>query len=170
MTNRDTNERRADRTMRRAPERRREEGVALFLTVLILMLVGAIAIAAIEFSGEELKSGSRSRASARALFAADAGIDFALNRLGQSPPNLAPFNITLPNGVIVESRSRDDTTPQPIAPAGTGPAPAGYSINLGSGSGFSSELYLVNVTATSPGGTATELEVKVGTISASGGY
>ena len=53
--------------------------------------------------------------------------------------------------------------------AGTAPV-ARFLSGSGCGGGFASDRYLVNVTATSPGGTATELEVKVGTISSSGGY
>ncbi len=134
---------RVARGQEHAHGRRCEQGVALIITVLMLSLVGAIAIAAIEHSGEELASGGRTRASTRTLHAANAGIEFALNRLAQSPPNTDAFDITLPNGVNVQSRSRDDAGPQPIV-------------------SVASELFLVNVTATAPDGSTAEIEIKAG--------
>ena len=146
---------------RASPSRsqRHERGVAMFVTVLILMLMGAIAIAAIEYSGEEWMAGGRSRASAQAFYAADAGIQLALNHLAQTPLDADPIDVTLPNGLTVQSRTRDDAAAQAIPQIGSSGAPEGYSLNIGAG--FSGQVYLVNMTASRPDGTTSQIEMKV---------
>ncbi len=160
---------------RSAGAARHEQGIALLMSVLILLLMGAIAIAAIEYSGEELAAGGRARSSAKTLAGADAGIQFALNRLSQLPPDVTAFTVTLPNGVNVQSRRRDQGAPQPIQDLGTTGGPArvdGHMINIGGGGpSFSNNFFLVNVTATDAAGATAELEVKAGGLTAgSGGY
>ncbi len=146
---------------RASPSRshRHDEGVAMFVTVLILMLMGAIAIAAIEYSGEEWAAGGRSRASAQSFYAADAGIQVALNHLAQTPPDDDPINLTLPNGLNVQSRTPADTSAQEIPQIGTSGAPEGYSLNIGAG--FSGQVFLVTMTAAGPNGSTSALEMKV---------
>ncbi len=147
----------------------------MLMSVMILLLMGVMAIAAIEFSGQELAAGGRSRSSAKTLSGADAGIQFALHRLSQLPPDLTPFTVTLPNGVTVQSRRRDEGAPQPIEDLGTVGAPTradGHMINIGGGGpSFSNNFFLVNVTATDAAGATAELQVKAGGLTAgSGGY
>ena len=146
---------------RASPSRshRHERGFAMFVTVLILMLMGAIAIAAIEYSGEELMAGGRSRASAQSFYAADAGIQLALNHLAQTPLNDNPIDVTLPNGMTVQSRTRADAAALAIPEIGPGGTPQGYSLNIGAG--FTGQVYLVNMTASRPDGTTSEIEMKV---------
>jgi hypothetical protein len=152
---------------RNCRERAREEGVALMISVLVLLLVSAMAISAIEHSGEERAAGARLRSAARTLYAADAGIQIVMNRLAQSPPNPNAIDVTLSGGVSVQSRERNDTAPMDFSSEGPGPPPPGFQLNIGSG--FSSAIYLANVTAVAPDGSATELETKLGTLDTGGG-
>ena len=112
---------------------RREDGIALLIAVLLLMLVSAIGIAAIEHSGGELASGGRARSSTVAFYGADAGLNLAVNQIAQEPPDLTPVNVTLTDGTLVRSGTRTDTVPQPLLKGGTGLPPEGYSLNTGSG-------------------------------------
>jgi hypothetical protein len=151
----------------RSPER----GVALLITVFVLLMVGAVAIAAISNSGQEATASARMRASLRALYTADAGAELATSRLAQFPPNLVPFDIDLGDGRNVQSRPRSQTTPQPLALAGTGPPPDGYGLPGSGGSAFLTDLYMVNVTSTTPEGSVAEIEAKLGLlVPGSGGY
>ena len=68
---------------------RREEGVALLITVLLLLLVAALVADSIGHSGSESVSSARARNAARALHATNGGMQVAVARLSQSPPNMA---------------------------------------------------------------------------------
>jgi hypothetical protein len=149
-------------------DRRRSDGMALLVTVFVLLLVGAVAVAAIHHSGEEFAAGGRTRATMRNLYAADSGIQLALTRISTDPPDLSPLNFSVGPGRSVRSGVRTDASPQPLVPAGFGPPPEGNSINIGAG--FSNELFLVTVTASAASGGIAELESKLGRfIAGSGG-
>jgi hypothetical protein len=102
---------------------RREGGAALFITALILMLVGMLAVTAIYSSERESVGGARSRSTARTFYAAE------------------------------QSRTREQAAPQPIEQVGVGAPPEGYSLNVGSGGGYVSRVYRVNATARAGGST-----------------
>lgn len=139
--------------------RESERGSGLLITMLVMMLVGAVAVAAINQAGEESSAGGRARATVRNFYAADAGIQIARARLAANPPNTAPFSIPLEGGRTVESRRRSDATPQPLIRDGFGPPPEGYALN--SDSPFLNEVFLINITSTTPGGTTSEIEAKI---------
>ncbi len=147
--------------------REREQGLALLVTMFILFLIAAIAMTSIRHSGEEAAGSGRTRAAMRALYAADAGIQFAINRIAQSPPQLDAFDITVPGNRQVQSRTRSDAGPLPIAQTGTGAPPEGYSINVGSG--YVNELFRVNVTAEGQDLGVAQLEAKMARLTAGGG-
>jgi hypothetical protein len=152
--------------MRRADGRdRQESGLALIIVVLVLALIGAMAVFAINESGAELAGSGRTRGAARAFYAADAGVQIALRRLAQNPPVTTAIDVPL-NGWTVQSRTRNQGTAQPITlDTNYGPPPEGYALEAG----FQSELYLVNMTATGAG--EAELEAKVSRLAAGlGGY
>ena len=147
---------------------RREDGIALLIAVLLLLLVSAIGIAAIEHSGGELSSGGRARSSTVAFYGADAGLNVAVNQIAQEPPDLTLFNLTLDDGTAVRSGTRADGAPVPLEKGGTGLPPEGYSLNTGSG--YVSRRYRAEVTATSPGGATAELESQYTKMEVGGGY
>jgi hypothetical protein len=141
--------------------------MALMITMLMMLLIGAVAIAAINQSGAEASAGGRTRATARNLYAAEAGIQLAQMRLASSPPDTTAFSIPIDGNRTVESRARADGAPQSLLHAGFGPPPEGYEINAGSA--FYSEIFLVNITSTTPRGTTTELEAKIARLQAGNG-
>ena len=154
---------------RRRPEKR-EQGMALLLAAVILMLVSMLAFSAMKHSEQEATSGARSRSTMRTIYAADAGIELALSRLTQSPPDLSPFDVGLADGANLQSRTRTQSTPQALGQAGIGEPQEGYSLNIGAGVGHVSRVFLVTVTATAGGSTA-ELEARLSRSSAdSTGY
>ena len=155
--------------MSERPDRRgRQDGMAIFVVMLVAAMMSALAVTAVSQSGTELAASGRTRASARALYAADAGIQIARNHIAQYPANTNPIDVTLPNGWVLQSRKRTETCPQPLARHGNyGAPPEGYSLD----DGYMSEFYLVNITATALGGGASELEAKLTRLAASvGGY
>jgi hypothetical protein len=147
-----------------------EQGVALIIAVLLLLLVTAIGVAAIHHAGDEASVAGSARRSARMLHAADGGLQVAINQIAQPTPDLTPFTHTLEGGdVTIRSGARTDTAAQPIIAAGSGPPPDGYQINVGSG--FRSRLYRANVTSLYRSGANSELEGKFGKLEiGNGGY
>jgi hypothetical protein len=143
----------------------RREGMALITTILILMLVGATALATIATSSEELMAGGRSRSVIKSLYAADAGVQLAHKRI-QEPRNLTGFSIPI-DGSTVESRSRDQTGAQAIGEGGLGRPPSGYSVNIGSG--YVNQVYAVDVTASATDLPTTEVQVRLGMLTANSG-
>ena len=137
-----------------------QQGMALLLATVVLMLVSMLAFNAMQHSEQESASGARSRATMRTIYAADAGIELALSRLTQSPPDLSAFSVGLANGATVQSRTRTQGSPQVLGQAGIGAPSEGYSLNIGSGVSNVSRVFLVNVTATGSGSTA-ELEARL---------
>jgi len=137
------------------------------MTSLVLILISAVGISAIDRSSQEALGGGRARAATRSLYAADAGIEIALSHLAQSPPVLDPLD--LPVGYFtVQSRTRSESTPKQIEDAGFGQPPDGYEINVGAG--YLSELYILTVTASSPSGSSSEVEAKLAKMTAGGNH
>ena len=156
--------------------RKNERGVALLISVFVLMLVGAIGVAALNNSENEAMAGGRTRGASRALYAADAGIQLALARLSESPPNLAPIDIDYGRGGFVQSRTRSQTAAQPLGFAGSGAGadgssapPEGYALPSGSGGAFSTDVYQINITASADGTAVAEVEARLGVAGPGGG-
>lgn len=142
---------------RRRGEGRHEHGITLLVTVVMILLVGILVLTSIGHSGDESAAGARARASARALHAADGGMQLALARVTQEPPNTNPIDVTIGN-VSVQSRTRADATPQSLVSLGSGAPPEGYGINTGSG--YVAELFRVDITSLGPTGSTAELQSK----------
>ncbi|MEE8556506.1 MAG: PilX N-terminal domain-containing pilus assembly protein [Myxococcota bacterium] len=155
--------------MNRKPNRGRKEeaGVAMILTILLLLLVSGIGIAAIEHAGEESVMAASSRRWTRTFFAADAGIQMALSRIAQTPPDLTQFTFTLENGATLV-QSGTAAAPAPIQSVGSGAPPDGYSINLGAG--FQTSLYRAQVAALGPAAATVQLEAKFAKLDSGAGY
>jgi hypothetical protein len=139
----------------------------MVMAVLLLLLVTGVGISAIHHAGSESAVTGSARRTAQTLFAADAGVQVAINQLSQPTPDLNQFTHTLDGGdVTVRSGTR--AAPGPLVAAGNGPPPDGYSINLGSG--FRSRLFRANVTAIYSN-SSTELDAKFGKLTiGNGGY
>ena len=149
---------------------KREGGTALLVTAIMILMVSLLALTSLRHTEEESTASARSRAAQRTLAAADAGVEFALNRIQQFPPNLNAFSVALSDGVDVESRTREESTAQSLPQVGLGESPEGYSLNVGSDAGYISRVFRVDVTAFT--GTATaEVQAKLSRLEAgAGGY
>jgi hypothetical protein len=155
----------ATRTPAQSSAHHQREGMALITTILILLLVGATALSTIETSSEEMMAGGRSRSVIKSLYAAEAGVQLAHKRI-REPRNLNAFSISV-DGTTIESRSRDQTGTQPIGEGGLGRPPSGYSVNIGSG--YVNQVYAVDVTASEASLPTTEVQVRLGMLSANSG-
>src|SRR3989449_7996560 len=85
----------AERTIRR---RRREAGIALLISIFILLLIGVVAIALIVSSGTESALAGNYRSSTGVYYAAMAGLEEGRGRLLDRDPN--SFKNTVPAGFL----------------------------------------------------------------------
>ena len=138
--------------------RRRESGVALLITVVLILLVGLLVLTSLRHSGDESVAGARGRSASRVLHAADGGMQMALNHVTQTPPDTDPIDITIA-GMSVQSRTRAQGAAQNLTSLGPGPPPAGYGISTGSG--YASELFVADITSLGPTGSTAELQSKL---------
>jgi type IV pilus assembly protein PilX len=144
-----------------APARRDEAGMALVIAILLLLLVSAIGVAAIDRSGSESSQAGRGRRNAITFYAADAGIQYGRAQVMESPPRLDSFQVTLLDGTQFRSGPRAGAGAADLPVPDTGPPPDGFAINVGSGTGFVDEAHRFSVTGVAPDGTEQELETKV---------
>lgn len=147
---------------------RNEAGMAMILTVMMLLLLSAIAVSAIQTAGSEYARGGSARRTARTLFGAEAGLQVSMNQIAQATPNLSAFTYTLTDGTSYRSGTKAAGSAQPIQRVGTGSPPEGYSLNVGAG--YVSDVYRANVTASSADGSSVELEAQLGRLESSAAY
>lgn len=149
-----------------SPSTKRRQGAALIVAVIALLMAATIAIHAMQSTQKESTAGARARNTTRTLEAADAGVQFAIARLSQSPPNLNAFSVDV-DGTTVQSRSRSQATPQNLVQETAGAPPDGFSINVGTDSGFAGSVYKVSITGAN-GSSTSELEVRFSRLEAGG--
>ena len=126
-----------------------------------LTIMSFLALSGLRNSDREALTASRSRNTTRTLAAADAGLQLALGRLAQSPPDLNAFDVDLADGANVQSRGRSDTAPQDLKEVGSSQSgQEGYGMAIGGSIGGINRIYLVATTATT-GGSTVELEAKL---------
>ena len=139
---------------------RYERGAALLITAVVLSLMSVLAFTAIRHAEQESTSGGRSRSATRAVHAADAGVELALIRLAETPPNLDPINENLTDGATLQSRTRTQGAAQDLDQIGMRTGAEGYSVNVSSGVAHLTRVFQIHVTADSAGAVA-EVEAKL---------
>jgi type IV pilus assembly protein PilX len=149
---------------------RGEQGLALIMAVLLLLLVTGIGISAIHHSGEDSMLTGSFRRRVVTFYAADAGIQFATNQVRQNPPLTTPFTQTLTDGTVLRSGPRTAGSAEPLTSLGYGPPPDGTCINVGA-SCYRSDLYRAIVAAFAPSQATAELEAQFSVVQVGlGGY
>jgi len=149
---------------------RDESGMALMIALLLLIVMSAIAISAVEHSGEDSAVSGRLRRATKMFHAADGGIQIAVGRVNQASPDTSPFTFTTTDGTTLRTGARSDTTPQPLVVLGSGPPPDGFCVGVGAAC-YRRDLYRAQVSALAGDGAASELEAQFGVlVPGTGGY
>ena len=132
---------------------RREQGSALFVSMLMLVLLGVVGLAALETVNQDHQVAHFLNRRRMAFYAAEAGVAVALNTLENTGvPNLTT---TLLGDMTIypygqPSYTLDPTVPTPIEDLGTGGA-SGHNLAIGgSGPSFFVQYYRVNVQGQAP--------------------
>ena len=156
------------RRMNHSEIERSESGVALLLTILLLLIVSAIGVSSLNRAGDELQVSSASRRQLRNVAAAEAALKLVgqqlFNAQAGSAAASAPIlvNNFAPelgmNTVIRTGTIGDDGTPKQIQFIGTA---GGESGDLRVGYQPSKRrIYRVNVVATDPSGGNVQLQAQ----------
>lgn len=147
-------------------ETRLQEGSALLIAVLMLVLMGLIGIAALDAVTRDGQVAGYLNRKKIAFYAAEAGVAEALESLKNDPtPTLTPTTLgdtsLYPHGR--PSYRPDPTVADPIESIGPG-AMQGMKINAGQGgqATFMLSYWRVNVQGDAPGGSVARLEVTAG--------
>jgi len=149
--------------------RPREAGIALLASVLLLLMLASIGLAALNVVERDQQVAGYLNRKALALHAADAGIARALGTLAATGTPTVPATsmgstALYPGGQ--PSYRTDTTAADPIKKAGTGSLP-GYQIG-GAGGGavapYSIQYWKIRVQGEAPGGSIARVEVLTGAL------
>jgi Tfp pilus assembly protein PilX len=149
-------------------ENRLEQGSALLIAVLMLVLMGLIGIAALDAVTRDGQVAGYLNRKKVAFFAAEAGVAEALETLNN---NLTPTvgQTTLSDTALYPygrpSYRLDPTVTDPIDNIGFGAA-SGMNLSIGQGGapGFQVSYWRVNVQGDAPGGTVARIEIESGAL------
>jgi hypothetical protein len=143
---------------------RREDGIALIITMLLLMLLLALGTGLLATATVESAIATNERWSEGAFYAAEAAIQTQVDQLAQGDTDGVVDDTDLGQGFFCRSGGRDDDDPTPPEFIATIEA-QGYSVaegtGYGSGTHFVFDVYQVTGTGTGPRNAAREIEVQV---------
>lgn len=122
---------------------RDESGMALLIAIVLLLLMSALGLTALQHAQDEATASGRARRKDATLYAAEAGLALAQETLisnwGGADPST--FTIDQPslvrdgfsNPIAVRSGRPENAAPQPISPGGSGNTtpPNGFMLNGG---------------------------------------
>jgi Tfp pilus assembly protein PilX len=155
--------------MQSAPKRG-ERGSALLVTVMLLMMLGLVGLAALGTTTRDQQVAGFQNRKRMALYAADAGIAEALERLTTtSVPSVSTLDLgdttIFPYGR--PSYRPDPTTASPTKDLGNAPFP-GMGLNLGQGGlpTYQINYWRLRVQGLAPGGTQAKVEAVSGSLAA----
>lgn len=142
------------------PKLKNNRGITLVIVLFVMVILLSVIGAGLLFSAVNTKITGNYQSGTEAFYAADTGINAAVNQLALDP-NIATAALSgnLGNGLAYRSGHRTDTTPQPLQFLRTS-SQAGYSLGSGTGynqSGYSFYEYQINVTGIYTSAYGTEL-------------
>ena len=153
---------------RMGPPGRSEAGIALLLTVILLLLLSAMGLASLQSAQGEASAGGRSARKVRTFFAADGALSLVAQQLDQGnaqyPDTTALDDIQFVQGRAglytgVRTGTSDNAVPQEIRLVGRSRR-EGDQLNVNAGNTFSFGIYRADVVATDPLGGRTELQAQ----------
>ena len=160
-----------------------ESGIALIVTVLLLLLVSAIGVSALNRAGDERLIESASRRRISNLMAAEAGMEIVRQKLEGISSNQAvltqialdePALFTDPvSGTTTAVRTGviGDPTIESVSALGPAPTQGGDEISEGKNSASARRMvYRVNVTASDSSGANAQIQAQFSVRVNSGGY
>jgi hypothetical protein len=147
---------------------KREAGIALLASVLLLLMLASIGLAALNVVERDQQVAGYLNRKAIALHAADAAIARALDTMATTgTPNVPPT--TMGDSTLYPygqpSYRTDTTSAAPIEKTGKGTL-GGHTLNIGSNGGaqFEVQYWKIRVQGEAPGGSIARVEVLTGAL------
>ena len=152
-------------------EKRDQAGIALLIAVMLMLLISAIGLSALQSAGGEASASSRSARKLRTFFAADSGMTMVMQQLDTTLTKAqyadsvilddTQFMQNYAGGFTqVRTGTVDNATAQPVTRI-RGIAPKGGALNVNSPNSFVLGIYRADVLATDPVGGRVELQVQL---------
>lgn len=151
-----------------ASARKKQAGSALLITVLVLVLMGLMGLAALDTVRRDQQVAGFQNRSTVAFFAAEAGLAKAFETLTTAGAPAVPTT-ALGDGALYPygqpSFREDPTVAEPIEAIGIGAFP-GTSINIGQGGAPTYQIgfWRINVQGDGPGGSVARAEAVAGSL------
>lgn len=145
---------------KRSTKLRDEQGITLVAVLMVMAILLSVIGAGLLFSGVNTKITANYQLGTKAFYAADTGINAAMNQLSESTTtSTAALTGTIDSNLGYRSGSRTATSAQAFVYKGTVDKP-GYRLNRGSSyntSGYTYHQYQFNMTGTYTTGWGTEV-------------
>ncbi len=123
------------------PLLRNDRGIVLILTLMVIMVLSVLATAFLFLSGTEINISRNSQVVTQAFYAAEAGIDTAINQL---PNTNAISDVLGVNNAVFQTGPPPPAAPAPVVALGPNPnPPAGFNL-----ANFSFNMYQIDVSGT----------------------
>jgi Tfp pilus assembly protein PilX len=150
---------------------RDESGAALLIAVVLLLLMSALGITALQHAQDEASASGRSRRKDATLYAGEAGLAMVQSNLlsRYNATATSAFTIDEPalvndgygNPIAVRSGRPENSVPEPIgAGANVAEAPDGFLINMGNQSAQSFSAVRADIVATDAGNGTVHLQAQ----------
>jgi Tfp pilus assembly protein PilX len=151
---------------------RDERGAALLIAIVLLLLMSALGITALQHAQDEASASGRSRRKDATLYAGEAGLAMVQSNLlsnynGATMPSFtinepAIVNDAYGNPIAVRSGRPENAVPEAIGGTGVGiaEAPDGFLINLGNQSAQAFSAVRADIVATDAGNGTVHLQAQ----------
>ena len=152
------------------PVRRRNDGSALLVTVMLIVMIGLVGLAALNTATRDQQVAGFQNRKRMALYAAEAGVAQALETLttaSEATVGTGSVGDTTLFPYGTPAYGPDPTVTDPVEDLGTGPFP-GMGLNLGQGGlpTYQLSYWRLRVQGTAPGGSQARLEAVSGVLHA----
>ncbi len=152
-------------------EKRDQAGIALLIAVILMLMISAIGLSALQSAGGEASANGRSARKLTTFFAADSGMSVVMQQLDTTLTKAQYADSVILDdtqfmqnsmGGFTEVRTGtvDNATAQPVTRI-RGIAPKGGALNVNSPNSFILGIYRADVLATDPVGGRVELQVQL---------
>lgn len=159
-------------------ERRDEAGIALLIAVILMLLISAIGLSALQSASGEASAGGRSARKLRTFFAAESAMSVVMQRLDTSTrqyPDITAIDeqqfVQNQYGGFTQVRTgtSDNAVPQDIRLVGH-TRQKGGALNVNAANTFTFGIYRTDVVATDANGGRVELQAQLSVTEGSDNY
>jgi Tfp pilus assembly protein PilX len=157
---------------------RDERGMALLIAVILLLMISAIGLTALQSAQDEASGAGRSRRKTMTLYAADAGLKLVEDRLNVTTsqyPNTAVLEQSSfmtdqwGSSTAIRTGNSENPVAQPVLRLGRARS-SGFALNVNAANSIAYGIYRTGLVATDTGGGVVELQAQYSVSEGAGSY